>query len=144
MFQVWKTNVLPLIQQHIAEQLDSMTTFMLLQHEAAVANLLEVCCTTVTLQRVNVWVYKDSHCQVGQDPPAINLAAVECTPYIIITRHKPLQQSSNPYNCQTYVPISHAAIKQFVRKQISLLGYVLDILLDSAYQLLHLLYAGVA
>lgn len=53
--QVWKTNVLPLIQQHIAEQLDSMTTFMLLQHEAAVANLLEVCCTTVTLQRVDVW-----------------------------------------------------------------------------------------
>ena len=43
--QVWKTNVLPLMQQHIAEQLDSMTTFMLLQHEAAVANLLEVSCT---------------------------------------------------------------------------------------------------
>ena len=60
--QVWKTNVLPLIQQHIAEQLDSMTTFMLLQHEAAVANLLEVCCTTVTvtLQKVNMWVYKFS------------------------------------------------------------------------------------
>lgn len=34
--------MLPLIQQHIAERVDSMTTFMLLQHEAALANLLEV------------------------------------------------------------------------------------------------------
>lgn len=41
-YQVWKANVLPIIQQHIAEQIDSVTTFMLLQHEAAVANLLEV------------------------------------------------------------------------------------------------------
>ena len=40
--QVWKENVLPLLQQDIAEQLDSMTTYMLIQHEAAVANLLEV------------------------------------------------------------------------------------------------------
>ncbi len=40
--QVWKSNVLPLLQQHIAEQVDSMTTYMLIQHEAAVANLLEV------------------------------------------------------------------------------------------------------
>ena len=30
------------MRQHIAESVDSMTTFMLLQHEAAIANLLEV------------------------------------------------------------------------------------------------------
>ena len=40
--QVWKANVLPLLQPHIAERVDSMTTYMLIQHEAAVANLLEV------------------------------------------------------------------------------------------------------
>ena len=34
--------MLPLMRQHIAESVDSMTTFMLLQHEAAIANLLEV------------------------------------------------------------------------------------------------------
>lgn len=39
---MWKANVLPLLQQHVAEQVDSMTSYMLLQHEAAVANLLEV------------------------------------------------------------------------------------------------------
>ncbi|DBA71627.1 hypothetical protein WJX79_009519 [Trebouxia sp. C0005] len=41
-FEVWKANVLPLLQQHVAEQVDSMTSYMLLQHEAAVANLLEI------------------------------------------------------------------------------------------------------
>ena len=40
--QVWKSEVLPLLQQHIAERVDSMTTYMILQHEAAIANLLEV------------------------------------------------------------------------------------------------------
>ena len=44
---MWKAHVLPLLQQHIAEQVDSMTTFMLLQHEAAVANLLEVSCSRI-------------------------------------------------------------------------------------------------
>lgn len=40
--QVWKVQVLPILQKHIAEQVDSMTTYMILQHEAAIANLLEV------------------------------------------------------------------------------------------------------
>ena len=34
--------MLPLLSQHIAEQVDSMTTYMLVQHEATLANLLEV------------------------------------------------------------------------------------------------------
>ena len=34
--------MLPLLQRHIAERVDSMTTYMILQHEAAIANLLEV------------------------------------------------------------------------------------------------------
>lgn len=41
--QVWKSEVLPLLQKHVAERVDSMTTYMILQHEAAIANLLEVC-----------------------------------------------------------------------------------------------------
>lgn len=42
LFQVWKCKVMPLLQRHFAEQVDPMTTYMLLQHEAAIANLLEV------------------------------------------------------------------------------------------------------
>lgn len=47
--QVWKSEMLPLLQKHIAERVDSMTTYMILQHEAAIANLLEVCSAPVTL-----------------------------------------------------------------------------------------------
>ena len=64
------------MQQHIAEQLDSMTTFMLLQHEAAVANLLEVSCTTEALHTVKTWIHMD---HFGQwILPVKNLEALCC------------------------------------------------------------------
>ena len=47
--QVWKVHVLPILQEHIAQQVESMTTYMILQHEAAIANLLEVQSLVATL-----------------------------------------------------------------------------------------------
>ncbi|KAK9815647.1 hypothetical protein WJX72_007380 [[Myrmecia] bisecta] len=41
-FEVWKDKVFPHLKQHIAEKLNSIAAYLLLYHEAAVANLLEV------------------------------------------------------------------------------------------------------
>lgn len=41
--QAWKAHVYPLLEAHLAEQVDSVLSYMLLYHEAAIANLLEVC-----------------------------------------------------------------------------------------------------
>ena len=40
--EVWKEKLLPLLRTHIAEKVDSVTSYQLLFHEAACANLLEV------------------------------------------------------------------------------------------------------
>ena len=42
--QVWKEQVFPFLKQHFARELDSVTAYMLLHHEASVTNLLEVIC----------------------------------------------------------------------------------------------------
>lgn len=40
--QAWKEQLYPLLKQHLAEQVDSSISYLVLYHEAAVANLLEV------------------------------------------------------------------------------------------------------
>lgn len=40
--QAWKENVYPLLRQHMAQNVDSVLSYMLLFNEAAIANLLEV------------------------------------------------------------------------------------------------------
>ncbi|WIA29347.1 hypothetical protein OEZ86_011852 [Tetradesmus obliquus] len=40
--EAWKERLLPLLKEHLAEHVDSATSYVLLYHEAAVANLLEV------------------------------------------------------------------------------------------------------
>lgn len=40
--QAWKENLLPLLRPHLAKRVDSVSAYLLLYHEAAVANLLEV------------------------------------------------------------------------------------------------------
>ncbi len=50
MWQVWKQKVFPHLKQHFAKELDSVTSYMPLHHEASVTNLLEV---TLLLQRTH-------------------------------------------------------------------------------------------
>lgn len=50
--QVWKDKLFPLLKQHLAEQVDSVTSYLLLYHEAALANLLEVGGRRSSCQRV--------------------------------------------------------------------------------------------
>jgi hypothetical protein len=40
--QAWKEQLYPLLKQHLAEHVDSSIAYLVLYHEAAVANLLEV------------------------------------------------------------------------------------------------------
>eukprot|EP00879_Flechtneria_rotunda_P027397 GHRR01029345.1.p1 GENE.GHRR01029345.1~~GHRR01029345.1.p1 ORF type:complete len:141 (+),score=49.76 GHRR01029345.1:673-1095(+) len=40
--EVWKEQLYPLLKQHLAKNVDSATSYLVLYHEAAVANLLEV------------------------------------------------------------------------------------------------------
>ncbi len=40
--QVWKDRLFPLLKHHLAEHVDSVTAYLMLYHEAALANLLEV------------------------------------------------------------------------------------------------------
>ncbi len=40
---MWKDKVLPLLAQHMAEAVDAVLAYMLLYHEASLANLLEAC-----------------------------------------------------------------------------------------------------
>lgn len=40
--QAWKEQLYPLLKQHLAENVDSSIAYLVLYHEAAVANLLEV------------------------------------------------------------------------------------------------------
>lgn len=40
--QVWRERLLPLLERHLAERVDSVTAYQLLCHEASLANLLEV------------------------------------------------------------------------------------------------------
>jgi hypothetical protein len=40
--QAWKERLFPLLKEHLAEHVDSATSYLLLYHEAAIANLLEV------------------------------------------------------------------------------------------------------
>lgn len=40
--QAWKDKLYPLLKQHLADHVDSATSYLILYHEAAVANLLEV------------------------------------------------------------------------------------------------------
>ena len=86
---MWKANVLPLLQQHVAEQVDSMTSYMLLQHEAAVANLLEVMpskllCCLMLKQLLYDQYFSPDHC-----------------PYYQGTFHKYAQmQTYSFYSCQ--------------------------------------------
>lgn len=40
--QAWKEQLYPLLKQHLAEHVDSSIWYLVLYHEAAVANLLEV------------------------------------------------------------------------------------------------------
>lgn len=39
---MWRERVLPHLEQHLAEKVDSVAAYQLLYHEAALANLLEV------------------------------------------------------------------------------------------------------
>lgn len=41
--QVWRERLLPLLEGHLAERVDSVTAYRLVYQEAALANLLEVC-----------------------------------------------------------------------------------------------------
>jgi hypothetical protein len=40
--QVWRERLLPLLERHLAESMDSVAAYHLLYQEAALANLLEV------------------------------------------------------------------------------------------------------
>ena len=40
--QAWREMVLPHLEQHIADNVDSVSTYMLLYHEVTVTNLIEV------------------------------------------------------------------------------------------------------
>ncbi|KAL4451614.1 hypothetical protein ABPG75_007276 [Micractinium tetrahymenae] len=40
--EVWRERLLPLLERHLAERVDSVTAYQLVYHEAALANLLEV------------------------------------------------------------------------------------------------------
>ena len=40
--QAWKERVYPLLRQHLADNVDQVVAYLLLYHESAVANLLEV------------------------------------------------------------------------------------------------------
>lgn len=40
--QVWRERLLPLLERHLTQRVDSVTAYQLLYHEAALANLLEV------------------------------------------------------------------------------------------------------
>ena len=40
--QVWKAKVFPQLRAHFASQMDSVTGYLVLYHEVALANLLEV------------------------------------------------------------------------------------------------------
>jgi predicted metal-binding protein len=40
--QVWKEQLYPRLKQHLADHVDSTVSYLVLYHEAAVANLLEV------------------------------------------------------------------------------------------------------
>ncbi len=39
---MWRERVLPLLERHLAERVDSVTAYQLLYQEAALANLIEV------------------------------------------------------------------------------------------------------
>ncbi len=56
---MWKQNVLPLLWTYIANEVDSVTAYLLIYHEAAVANLLEVCTTYLQWQK---WIDEVTHC----------------------------------------------------------------------------------
>lgn len=45
--QAWKEQLYPLLKQHLAAHVDSSIAYLLLYHEAAVANLLEVSGTAI-------------------------------------------------------------------------------------------------
>lgn len=40
--QIWREKVLPRLMDHLAEEVDSVTSYYIVYHEATVANLLEV------------------------------------------------------------------------------------------------------
>lgn len=40
--EAWKERVYPYLKRHLAEKVDSVTAYLLLYHEAAIANLLEI------------------------------------------------------------------------------------------------------
>lgn len=41
--EAWRERVLPLLKAHLVRETDTVTTHLLLYHEAALANLLEIC-----------------------------------------------------------------------------------------------------
>jgi hypothetical protein len=51
--QAWKEQLFPLLQDHLAQHVDASIAYLVLYHEAAVANLVEVClCFCVAPQLV--------------------------------------------------------------------------------------------
>ncbi len=52
--QVWRERLLPRLERHLADRLDSVASYQLLYHEAALANLLEVCRRALLCQRGTV------------------------------------------------------------------------------------------
>lgn len=41
--QAWKQHLYPVLESHLAHQVDTVSTYYLLYHEVTLANLLEVC-----------------------------------------------------------------------------------------------------
>ena len=62
--QVWREQVLPLLEGHLAERVDSVTAYQLLYHEASLANLLEVPHSTVTLSSIQQPPRRTAPCQL--------------------------------------------------------------------------------
>jgi hypothetical protein len=50
--QAWKEQLYPLLKQHLADHVESSISYLVLYHEAAVANLLEVRGEIQQLQQV--------------------------------------------------------------------------------------------
>lgn len=69
--QAWKEQLYPLLKQHLADHVDSSISYLVLYHEAAVANLLEVgsagqyCSPAVSFTYWSTSTFQTSHTMRG-------------------------------------------------------------------------------
>lgn len=83
--QVWREKVFPLLQNHIAQHVDSISTHLLVYHEAALTNLLEVKLGDTHL--VSCPAESGGHSLVGPINRLAKIVRVNCWCWLAVRMH---------------------------------------------------------